>query len=200
MKCQLCAEREASIHYVEIVEGKKTSQWICAECAAEEGITPTEVTKLAHGSLGSMLGDMLSEATGEPTESEAQAGLVCDVCGYQYEQLQQKGRLGCPACYATFQPKLLSLLRRYHGDTRHVGRVPRSRGPRAALRREIARFKLQLDQAVQQEDYEEAARLRDEIRAAKGQIELIEREQRESGRDPDDPDPGGAADGPSDEA
>jgi protein arginine kinase activator len=173
MKCQLCGEREAAIHYIEIVEGQKTSQWICAECAEREGITPAEVTKLAHGSLESVLGDMLSSASPEKTKEKAASQPVCDVCGYQYRALQDKGQLGCPACYNAFRRQILPMLRRYHGDVHHLGKVPRSRGPRTALRREIEQLKLLLEQAVGQECYEEAARLRDKIREKEKLIERL---------------------------
>jgi protein arginine kinase activator len=186
MRCQVCGEREATIHYIEIVEGKKTSQWICTECADKEGITPAEVTKLAHGGLEAFLGGMLSSGPTDPTPEQTTVSLTCEVCGYSYQQLQQKGRLGCPACYRAFHRHLLPMLRRYHGDTHHVGKLPRGRGPRTSLRREIARLKLLLEQAVAQEDYELAAQLRDEIRDTERKMERLGQPPTPAATSPDD--------------
>jgi len=185
LKCQVCGEREAAIHYIEIVDGQKASQWICAECAEKEGITPAEVSPLAHGGLESFLGGMLS--TGSAGKApQAKARLVCDVCGYEYGQLQKKGLLGCSACYASFRRQLLPMLRRYHGDVNHLGKVPREHGPLTSLRREIARMKQLLDEAVAQENYEEAARIRDEIRLQERQMELLADESDPAAPDPEE--------------
>jgi protein arginine kinase activator len=176
MKCHICGKNEASIHYLEIVEGHKTSQWICSECAEREGISPPTAEPLSHGGLEAFLGGMLSSAATEPRAREPQAeGPTCEVCGYPYSQFREKWLLGCPACYSAFRQELLPVLRRYHGDVRHVGKVPLSRGPQASLRREVARLKSLLQQAIDQESYEEAARLRDSIREKESQIELLTR-------------------------
>ena len=187
MKCHLCGKNEATIHYVEIVDGQKTSQWICLECAEKEGIALGEPAPLSHGGLEAFLGGMLSSTGGgqrSAPETHAE-GPVCEVCGYPYGQFRERWLLGCPACYGAFREQLLPVLRRYHGDVRHVGKVPRSRGPRAALGREVARLKSLLQQAVDQESYEEAARLRDEIREKERQIALL------GARDEPDPGSGG---------
>jgi len=174
MKCQICGEQEATIHYIEIVEGQKSDQWFCVQCAEKEGITPTEVTQLAHGSLESFLGGMLTSTPAGRAQEKSEASLACDVCGYSYDQLQEKGLLGCSACYSSFRQQLIPMLRRYHGAVNHLGKLPRSHGPRASLRREISSMKQLLEQAVAQESYEEAARIRDEIRAKERQLETIQ--------------------------
>lgn len=165
MKCHICGEREATVHYIEIIEGKKTSQWLCHECADREGITPSDAVTLAHGGLESFLGEMLKFGPAERERARPATGPVCPACGYEYRRLQESGMLGCPDCYRAFHPQLLPMLRRFHGDTTYLGKLPRSHGAQAAARREIAQLKGLLEQAVAMESYEEAARLRDEIRA-----------------------------------
>lgn len=165
MKCHICGEREATVHYIEIIEGKKTSQWLCHECADREGITPSDTVSLAHGGLESFLGEMLKFGPVERERARPATGPVCPACGYEYRRLQESGMLGCPDCYRAFHPQLLPMLRRFHGDTTYLGKLPRSHGAQAAARREIAQLKGLLEQAVAMESYEEAARLRDEIRA-----------------------------------
>lgn len=183
MKCHICGEREASVHYIEIIEGKKTSQWLCAECADREGITPQPNAMQAHGTLDAFLGEMLKGAPQERARERGAPGLVCAACGYDYRRLQETGMLGCPACYQSFHRQLLPMLRRYHGDTAHLGKLPRSRGPQAALRQEIVQLRQLLEQAVSLESYEEAARLRDQIRLREQQFERTARAEAGPGED-----------------
>jgi len=171
VKCQVCGENEASIHYIEIVEGQKTSQWVCASCAEKEGITPLEVSPLVHGNLGSFLGEMLKNPLVGRAREKNPPTLVCDTCGYDYNKLQENSQLGCPACYQAFRRQLLPMLRRYHGGVSHLGKLPKSLGPTAALRRETTRLKELLAQAIAAENYEEAARIRDSIRDLESQAE-----------------------------
>jgi protein arginine kinase activator len=171
VKCQLCGENDASIHYIEIVEGQKASQWICTNCAEKEGITPLEVSPLVHGTLGSFLGEMLKVPVPGPSREKSVETPVCDTCGYDFGQLQENSQLGCPACYQAFRQLLLPMLRRYHGGVSHLGKLPRSQGPRAALRREGTRLKELLEQAVTVENYEEAAKIRDSIRDLEQQVQ-----------------------------
>lgn len=193
MKCQLCGKNPATIHYTEIVEGEKTSQWICESCAARQGVASHEASDLHHGSLESIVGELLSGAAEPPAapgparagERTRANGPVCDVCGYRYEALKKSGMLGCPACYVSFRRQLLPMLRRYHGEVRHVGKLPRRQGPRAALQKEIGRLKVLLEQAVAQESYETAASLRDEIRAKERQAELLLRAEAAGAGEPD---------------
>jgi protein arginine kinase activator len=195
VKCHVCGEREATVHYIEIIEGKKTSQWLCQECADREGITPHGITPLAHGGLDAFLGEMLKVAPGERERARATGGPTCPSCGYEFRRLQETGLLGCPECYRAFHRQLLPMLRRYHGDTTHVGKLPRAHGPQAALRRDIAQLKLLLEQAVTMEGYEEAARLRDEIRSREQQFSQLAREPADSAPGND---PGGVVDRPAD--
>ncbi len=175
MKCHICGERDATVHYIEIIDGHKTTQWLCQDCADREGITRGDVTELGHGALDAFLGEMLKTGPQAKPRERGAGGPACPACGYEYHRLQDTGMLGCPECYRAFHHQLLPMLRRYHGDTTHVGKLPRAHGPLAALRREIAQLKGLLEQAVAQESYEEAARLRDEIRLREKQAELAGR-------------------------
>jgi protein arginine kinase activator len=200
VKCQLCGANEASIHYIEIVEGQKTNQWICTACAEKEGITPVEVSPLIHGTLGSFLGEMLKGPVAGPTREKSEDTPVCDTCGYDFGSLQENSQLGCPACYQAFRQQLLPMLRRYHGGISHLGKLPRSQGPRAALRRESTRLKELLEQAVAAENYEEAAKLRDSIRDLEQQVQQAETDTASGSlTEVGDPEPEPKRDDPSDQ-
>ena len=90
----------------------------------------------------------------------ALAELSCPDCGIKFMEFRAGGRLGCPQDYAVFSKGLLSLLQRYHGATRHVGKRARRREGAS----DRLRLRTKLREAISREDYEEAARLRDLLR------------------------------------
>jgi protein arginine kinase activator len=174
MKCERCGEREASLEYVDIVEGTKTSVWLCPACARAEGVSADleeagedEETDLI-GFVGAFMAKQSADASEPPVEPA-----VCPECGYTSQQLEEKNLVGCPACYKAFRASVLPLLERYHRGVAHVGKAPRADGPRAALRRELADLRAALERAVAAEGYEEAARLRDRIRARESELERL---------------------------
>ena len=89
----------------------------------------------------------------------------CPRCGLSYTEFKAKGRLGCPGCYDAFAPVLEPLLEKVHGKSEHRGRAPKRLESVLASRRRVAELEAELQAAVQKEDYEGAARLRDRIRA-----------------------------------
>jgi protein arginine kinase activator len=89
---------------------------------------------------------------------------VCPRCGLQYSSFKETGRLGCSECYKAFQNQLKPLLRRIHGDTRHRGKSPMRGGAAGAPQRHVQRLHDELQRAVEREDFERAAQIRDEIR------------------------------------
>jgi len=96
---------------------------------------------------------------------EARVGRVqCPKCGLVYSNFKETGRLGCSECYPTFRSQLRPLLRRVHGSTKHVGKAPVRDAARVALRREVQRLHEELQKAVEREDFESAADLRDRIK------------------------------------
>jgi protein arginine kinase activator len=164
--CQICKIRPASIHYTEIVNNKMVSFNLCAECAEEKGIDTTESS--AEGEVGAYgLGDLVAGLIDSTVdvESEKIGRLRCPSCGYEYSDFKKVGRFGCPDCYDAFEAQLVPLLRQIHGNTRHAGSKPPDVAARAARRRRVSDLQESLERAVEAEDYERAAELRDEIQA-----------------------------------
>ena len=93
---------------------------------------------------------------------------ACPGCGLAYAEFKAKGRLGCPRCYAAFGPVLIPLLEKVHGAAAHRGKTPERVKGVMASRRELQESEAQLDAAVENEEYEKAAQLRDRIREMKG--------------------------------
>ncbi len=159
MKCQNC-DAEATIYFKEVVDGQLREIHLCESCAAEKGFhLVIEQNKL------SIANQFIWMAENLYPESAAKVGAVqCGSCGLRYSQFARTGRLGCPGCYGAFEVQLKQILRRVHGSTRHKGKGP-SRGEAfSEHRRDLARLREELSRAVEREEFETAARLRDQIR------------------------------------
>ncbi len=133
---------------------------LCEACAAEKGLEP-------GASMGNFpLTDFLAQmGKGGTTEGSTTDG-ACAFCGLTLAEFRKTGRLGCSHCYVSFETHLRGLLRRLHGGTQHVGKVYLPGDPALADRQErLAGLRRKLDKAVQGEDFERAAQLRDQIRA-----------------------------------
>ncbi|MFP4352725.1 MAG: UvrB/UvrC motif-containing protein [Puniceicoccaceae bacterium] len=101
----------------------------------------------------------------------AVASVRCPSCGYSKERFEKSGRLGCPDCYQSFAPFLKGIIGKMHAGPRHVGKVPPGRLTPAVVDARVKALSEELDKAVRVEKYEEAARIRDEIRTLAGATE-----------------------------
>lgn len=121
---------------------------------------------VAANPAGLAIADFLAQMVDEVTTThEDKVGRVqCPGCGMYYSTFRETGHLGCAACYASFRQSLRPLLRRIHGEPRHLGKAPHRDGERFARRREMQRLHEELERAIGREDYERAAALRDSIR------------------------------------
>ncbi len=157
MKCDLCA-KTATIHLTDIIQGHKKEMHLCQECAEEQQL----VSPQQQLSLSTILQTVIGQHVGALTDELAR--LTCPACGIKYMEFRAGGRLGCPHDYQVFRKPLLSLLKRIHRKTRHQGKTPLHSRRRAVLQAEILELRRQLRSAVDREAYEEAARLRDQLR------------------------------------
>jgi len=163
MICENCKKQPASVHYTEIVNSEMVSMHLCRECADEKGF---EVASEAPPGLGDLVAGLIDTAASD--ESERIGRVQCPACGYDYSQFKQMGRLGCPECYGAFEAQLVPVLRHVHGSAHHRGKVPPVMHEQAAQRAQIEALTRELDRAVEAEEYERAASLRDEIRDIHG--------------------------------
>lgn len=158
MLCDECGENEAIIHLTNIQNNQITTSHLCESCAANKGLEPG----VTMGSLP--LTDFLAQ-TGKALGPSASALGPCAYCGMKLEDFRKKGRLGCPHCYVTFEGHLRNLLRRLHGSAQHVGKVYLPPNPSETQKLErLAGLRRKLDRAVEAEDFEQAARIRDMIK------------------------------------
>jgi protein arginine kinase activator len=161
MSCDQCREREAVIHLTQIVNEQVTTLHLCERCAADKGVeSPGGVTKTPLGSFLAAMGKNLPE-----TEPVARSGETCPRCGASLQDFRESGRLGCPECWRAFETPLRELLRRLHGSTHHVGeRYAEHDGAAVEGRQQTAELREQLRLAVETENFELAAELRDRLR------------------------------------
>jgi protein arginine kinase activator len=158
MLCDECGDNEAIIHLTNIQNNQITTSHLCESCAAEKGLEPG----VTMGNLP--LTDFLSQTGKALADAPALAG-PCAYCGMKLEEFKKKGRLGCPHCYVTFEAHLRNLLRRLHGGTQHIGKVYLPPNPNETQKQErLAGLRRKLDHAVESEDFEQAAEIRDMIR------------------------------------
>ena len=120
--------------------------------------------KSAHAPINELLTNFV-KATGGPDKPAASLDLTCQDCGLSFSEFRDKSLLGCPSCYMAFEAPLTSLLERAHeGGNHHIGKVPRRGGGASEQRQlQITRIRKRLDDAVEAEDYELAAQLRDDL-------------------------------------
>ncbi len=163
--CEACHERDAVVRLTQIVGDDVTTVHLCSKCAAERGIeTAAEV---AQTPLGAFLAAM--DKGGAPMAAAAAVGEICAECGATLEDFRASGRLGCPQCWIAFERPLRDLLRRLHGATRHSGEAyarPDDVVMTTAEQQQRAGAELreQLRLAIDGEQFERAAELRDQLR------------------------------------
>lgn len=162
MLCQECRKRPATVHITKIINGRKTEMDLCEQCAREKG--DFDFFAEPQFPIQSFLAGLLGQHLQAQPFAQAAVEPKCDMCGLTYHEFAQAGRFGCSRCYERFGDRLEPVLRRIHGATQHVGKVPARTGGTLRLRRELANLREALARAVAAEDFERAAKLRDDIR------------------------------------
>lgn len=157
--CQHCGENPATIHFTEIKEEDRIELHVCEECAAAQGIT-------SETNMPTILAGVVAAAA----RSQEMESKECPHCGITFRDFRRRGRLGCPRDYEVFEELLEPLISKMHGGAeRHVGRLPRGQQQVHNERPDrLLRLRRDLQEAIDQERYETAARLRDEILTLEG--------------------------------
>jgi protein arginine kinase activator len=166
MLCCICKERNATVHYTKIDGDKIQKVDLCEECSKTKGVNDPVGFELADLLLG--LG-----ASKEIDQSSGGAELKCPRCGFTQADFKKAGRLGCSECYKTFAEGLESLLKTMHKGTRHVGKVPEALREKRELSDRLKLLQKKLNKAVEDENFEQAASLRDEIKQMSARLSNI---------------------------
>lgn len=160
MRCERCGTNEATMHVTQVVQNESRLLHLCQACAAELGFAgPSAPANFP-------LGDFLAQLGEEPPRGGEPTVDACAFCGLTFSDFRETGRLGCPHCYSAFEAHLRGLLRRIHGATQHVGKVYLPADPGQSERdKRLEGLRRRLERAVEAEDFERAAQLRDQIRS-----------------------------------
>lgn len=171
MLCQECHKNLASVRYAEVVDGKVSDLNLCQDCLAkrqQESTTGFQFTKPAPFVRKARIATSTTPEPGEARQS-------CSACETTLKQILDTGRVGCSTCYETFPAQLESLLEGMHVALTHRGKVPKLDDARARVRADLQSKRALLKSALNMENYEEAAALRDEIRALETGLSASER-------------------------
>ena len=173
MMCEDCGVRPAKFHLMTIINGDRVERNLCPTCMAKH---QKQIPGIDFSNLAGILNSILeSRDAEEKAKQDAEfEGYTCEQCGMTYAEFQKCGMLGCASCYQAFKTTLTALLQRVHGNTQHAGRVPGGVHSGVSIRMNIDRLRQKLQKAVEDEEYEQAARLRDAIRALSAQLERKE--------------------------
>jgi protein arginine kinase activator len=156
--CDLCNKGDATMRVSQLdKDGKVTELWVCAECARQRGFTEVEKLK---ASVAEIITDLKTRI------DEGDSMLVCSTCGLSFAEFKRQGRLGCAECYVSFHDQLVPLIRRIHDAVQHVGRTASGGRKQAQVKMNLQKLREALSGAIQAEDYEKAAGLRDQLRRA----------------------------------
>lgn len=176
MLCDICGKNPATVHLTEIIDEQMNELHLCEECAR----TKSSAMEQQFG-LSDLLAGMVDFE--QKNKEEGIPAVKCPACGLTYADFKKIGRLGCGQCYNVFRQYLAPLLKRIHGSSQHVGKNPVRRAksvttgaaapagvatgaPPAPPKRKtgLQELKMQLAKAIEKEAFEEAARLRDQIK------------------------------------
>lgn len=170
MICDVCHKNPATVHLTEIVDDQMTELHLCEECARQK----SEHMESQFG-LSDLLAGLADFSKSPPLEKE-DVTLKCKKCGLTYADFKKIGRLGCNECYSTFKRYLGPLLKRIHGSNQHFGKSPFKE--EALLKNgqesktDLALLRDKLQKAIKDEAFEEAARIRDQIRELENKKQL----------------------------
>lgn len=162
MLCQDCKKNEATVHLTQIINNEKLVLSLCKDCAALRGFhSPLDNTPFP---LAEMLSGFIQKQFPEKAQKKM-PDLECQNCGLTFEQFAQQGRFGCSECYSAFRERLEHIMRKIHGSSLHKGKLPVNASDDKLPVMEEERLEEELHKAIESEDFERAADLRDKLKA-----------------------------------
>lgn len=162
MLCDKCKKNQATVYFEQFTNGVKHELNLCYKCSIDLQ-TPMFLNNILNGIL-------LNTKTPNAEETN---GLKCKSCGLIYSEFRKKGKLGCSNCYVSFKKELSTIFRNIQFNSEHKGKFPKKSGAIILQRKEIENTKILLKQAIENEEYEEAAQLRDKIKGMEKKMKGI---------------------------
>ncbi len=176
MLCDNCKKRSATVHITKIINNSKVESHLCNECAQESGEMSLAGFSVDNKfSVQDFLKGMFNYGFVEAPQAKSE--IACSNCGMTYSEFSRSGKIGCSVCYSIFGERLEPLLRRIHGSSAHTGKVPRRTGGLLETKQRLKRLKQELERHISREEYELAAKVRDEVRSIEKIINDQSKEQ-----------------------
>lgn len=163
MICQICSKKKAEVHFTQVKNNDVTEMHLCEACASSMGLKGFSLPMNLIEEMVSDLGKFQADLPAQDCR--------CSYCGLFYGEFRNTGLLGCSRCYETFREQLIPLLTHVHGRAEHMGKAPLRLGRKIRMRSRILLLQKKMNEVVKKEEYEEAARIRDEIRAIEAEID-----------------------------
>jgi protein arginine kinase activator len=154
--CQICKQRTATVHFTRVINGKKVEMYVCERCARENSEIKVNIHNLLSGILGMDAKKGIASGTMEM--------ITCPSCGMTAREFNKTGMLGCTNCYNVFNDSIQTLLKRIHGNVKHHGKIPIKMTGKIMEAKNLLKLKEELQKCIQEENYEQAAVIRDKIR------------------------------------
>ena len=164
MICQNCNKNEANMHMKRIINGRAAEVHLCSDCARSLGYG--EAFSGFSLGLGELFGELLNK-----NDNSSNSTLRCTGCGKSFEEIVSDGKMGCAECYGVFYDKLLPSLRRIHGKATHMGTRP-VKNENNSYENQLSELKTKLSVAVEEQNFELAAKIRDEIKELSGKGDM----------------------------
>ena len=167
MVCQNCGKNEATTHIKQIINGEMDESHLCTDCAEHLGFNDmfSGFNLNMSDLFGGFLGDMMPSLTMGKVKR-------CPRCGCSFDDIVREGKVGCAECYSTFYDKLAPSIQRIHGKIKHSGKISAGAGEQSRIEtaeEKIEKLKAKMNEAVAEQKFEEAAAIRDEIKALEGE-------------------------------
>jgi protein arginine kinase activator len=164
MLCDECGENTACVHMIKVLDGVKTEKHLCESCASSAG------EACFSADIHFSVNDLVKAIFSQELDGSKAPELCCPNCGMDFADFSRSGRIGCSICYDVFHDQMDTVLRRVHGTSCHTGKVPLKAGKAVKLRLKVKGLRQDLERSVQREDYENAAQIRDSIRALESEM------------------------------
>lgn len=173
MICEHCKERHATVTVTQVQNQMKLERHYCEVCAAKFHPVQFDVQEepvSIHQLMSDWFGLPVKKQQGEV--QQAKRAKICPNCNMTYRQFLKVGKFGCAACYEAFRDQLPPVLKRLQADVQHVGKIQTDEHQLLRYQQQLEAYRLQIRQAIDEERFEDAAKLRDEIRAIEQRLQL----------------------------
>lgn len=170
MECEICHEAIATVHLTDVINNVKKEIHLCEDCAEKRGATiKSYMNKVAPVLPEIQAAQLASTDLGESENDDTPVG--CPGCEISYRTFRSNGKFGCPKCYTAFGRHVIQLLEKIHQKVQHVGKMPLRTNRDEAAQNEIKHLREALRGAIEMEEYEKAANIRDRIYGLEGRVE-----------------------------